>query len=117
MRFDGEVVVGKVFDPDAQPPGELSDLTGRRVPIGASGLFFVNFEFVWSAVKIDLVGISFPRGREGFRGGFVVSDRIDLVSTPDEKPTEAEGDRTSAIAGGQVPPESGDTGTGNGTQT
>ncbi len=120
MRFDGEAVSGKVFDPQAPAPGELSDLTGTHVAIGASGLFFLNVEFAWNDVKINLAGLTFPRGKEHFQGGFVVSDRTDLFRATEEKLYGAEGDRTSTAVlpqDAQVPPESGETGTGNGQQT
>jgi hypothetical protein len=116
MKFEGVRVSGKVFDP-LPTPVELSDLMGLRVPTPTSGNDVLSLEFMWDKVRIFMAGFTFIQGKDKFEGNFVVTGLSDALSAPDAASAEAQGTKTSSNTLAQIPPEPGDTGTGNGTQT
>lgn len=117
MRFMGTDVSGTVINP-LPTPVEISSLTGRRAPGGgASGREIISLEFVWDKVAIFMGGFIFAAGTERFVGRFRVFDHIRDLKAAQATAAEGEDAETRDITLLQIPPESGETGTGNGQQT
>lgn len=121
MKFDGFLVSGKVFDPTFNPAKELSYLTGLRVPTPTSDNDVLSLEFMWDQVRIFMAGFTFIQSKDRFEGRFMATALTDALNAPNATSVEAQGAETSAETSAdtlaQVPPDPGDTGTGNGTQT
>jgi hypothetical protein len=140
MKFTGFLVSGEVFDPTPTPV-KLSDLMGLRVPTPTSGNDVLSLEFTWDKVRIFMAGFTFIQSKDKFEGKFVVTDLSHALSAPAaasakaqtrpraqaraqyvlSAPTaasaKAQGAGASANTLAQIPPDPGDTGTGNGQQT
>ena len=87
--------------------GKISTFTGTCRPAELPDFNIMTFDFVWGAANIFLSGSA--RAKLGdvnrFTGGFRATARTDRLS------------ETDAVAFNTDPPDPGDTGTGNGSQT
>jgi hypothetical protein len=97
-------ISGKVH---LQTGGFISDFTGTCRAVQRQHLNIMTFEFAWGAANVILAGTAFavPNEPNRFIGRFrAIARAVDAV----------ERDSVALLAG---PPDPGDTGTGNGTQT
>jgi hypothetical protein len=100
-RINGINIEGNVLE---QTGGMISTFTGTCRAVLQDQMNLMTFEFVWGSANILLAGGASAGNVNRFAGRFIATAH-----------TALEGEK--AVKPSAVPPDPGDTGTGNGTQT
>lgn len=103
----GVNISGDVFEQTGGP--RISTFRGTCRAAHANHLNVMTFEFVWGAAEIFLAGVAFPSDVNRLIGRFRAEAHVDAL--------EGQEVEREALVIRSLPPEEGDVGTGNGTQT